>query len=257
MESRSLGNTGLRVTPIGFGAFKIGRNEGIKYPTGYALPDEPAVERLLNTVLDLGINYIDTAPAYGLSEERIGKFLSHRRAEFVLSTKVGETFAEGRSNYDFSAEGVRNSVERSLQRLKTDCLDLVFVHSDGNDDRILHETDCLSTLADLKSRGLIRNVGFSGKTVEGARSAIASVDVLMIEYHLEDQSHAEVIAEANQHGIGIVVKKGLAAGHLPPADALRFLFTKSDVTSVVIGGLNSQNIAYNILSVKELRGMST
>ena len=75
MQLRPLGSTGLFVTPLGFGAFKIGRNEQVKYPQPYDLPDDATVERLLNGVLDAGIHLIDTAPAYGLSEERIGKFL--------------------------------------------------------------------------------------------------------------------------------------------------------------------------------------
>src|SRR3990172_2700606 len=111
MPRRPLGRTGLVVSRLGFGAFKIGRNERVKYPQAYALPDDKTVEALLNGVLDLGINQIDTAPAYGSSEERIGRFLSHRRDEFILSTKVGETFADGASRYDFSRQAGRDSIE--------------------------------------------------------------------------------------------------------------------------------------------------
>src|SRR5205814_1026963 len=111
------------------GSFKIGRNQKIKYAQGYDLPDDAAAGRLLNGVLDLGINLIDTAPAYGIAEERIGRFISHRRREFRLCTKVGETFANGESNYDFSAAAVTASVERSLSLLQTDVLDLVLIHS--------------------------------------------------------------------------------------------------------------------------------
>jgi aryl-alcohol dehydrogenase-like predicted oxidoreductase len=253
LNSAPLGNTGLHVTPIGFGAFKIGRNQGIKYPSGYDLPDDATVERLLNTVLDLGVNTIDTAPAYGLSEERIGRFLSQRRSEFVLSTKVGETFDNGRSAYDFSGEAVRRSVNRSLQRLRTDCLDIVFIHSNGDDLRILRETDCLPALIDLKSRGVIRAVGFSGKTVDGARAAMSAVDVLMVEFHRDDQSHAKVLAEAAASGVGVVVKKGFAAGRLPAADALRFLLSNSAICSVVVGGLNPAHITANVQLALQLR----
>src|SRR5437762_11531834 len=103
MKPRPLGRSGIAVTPIGFGAFKIGRNEKTKYAASYALPDEAAVERLLCGLLDMGVAYIDTAPAYGLSEERIGRAISHRRREFTLSSKVGESFQRGESQYDFSA----------------------------------------------------------------------------------------------------------------------------------------------------------
>ena len=131
MVRRRLGRSELKVTPIGFGAFKIGRNTGIKYPQGYDLPDESRVRRLLDGVVETGINYIDTAPAYGLSEERIGRWLAGlgavERKDLVISTKVGETYDEGRSTYDFSQDAVRRSVTRSLRRLGGEALDLVFV----------------------------------------------------------------------------------------------------------------------------------
>src|SRR5260370_40863961 len=133
MTRRPLGKTGLAITPIGFGAFKIGRNEKTKYGQAYALPDDRTVAGLLNGILDLGIAYIDTAPAYGLSEQRIGRAIAHRRNEFTLSTKIGETFENGQSHYDFPAAAVRSSVERSLRRLRTDSLDVVLLHSNGDD----------------------------------------------------------------------------------------------------------------------------
>ena len=92
MVKRRLGRSAIEVSPIGFGSFKIGRNTGVKYPQAYELPDDDAVAKLTDGLLDLGINYIDTAPAYGLSEERLGAVLSGRRGDVVLSTKVGETF---------------------------------------------------------------------------------------------------------------------------------------------------------------------
>ena len=86
---------------------------------------------------DLGINLIDTAPAYGRSEERLGPLLRGQRQDWVIVSKVGEEFADGLSRHDFSAAHTRMSVERSLQRLETDFIDLVLVHSDGNDMAIL------------------------------------------------------------------------------------------------------------------------
>lgn len=246
MQERALGKSGTRVSPLGFGAFKIGRNQGIKYPSGYELPDDAAVARLMNEVLDLGINYIDTAPAYGLSEERIGRAIGTRRNEFVLSTKIGETFSDGKSTFDFSAAGIRQSVARSLTRLKTDVLDVVYIHSDGNDLKILHETDAVATLQDLKAAGSIRLIGMSGKSIEGARESLQWADVLMVEYHLNDRSHEAVISEAAAKGLGIVVKKGLAAGHLPADRALAFVLDNRSISSVVIGGLNVEHLRENV-----------
>lgn len=246
MDQRRLGKSGPLVSRIAFGAFKIGRNVGVKYPQGYDLPDMPTVERLLRGVLELGINYIDTAPAYGLSEERIGAVLSGRRSEFVLSTKVGETFDAGRSAYDFSGGAIRRSLETSLRRLRTDAVDMVFIHSNGDDLHILNQTDAVASLQELKRCGLTRGIGFSGKTVEGAKRALTWADAVMVEYHMEDVLHARVMAEAAERGVGVVVKKGLASGRLSAAEAVRFVLTHPAVTSMVIGGLNLEHIRQNV-----------
>ncbi len=246
MDHRPLGNTGLRVTPIGFGAFKIGRNVGAKYGAHYELPSDRDVETLLNGVLDLGINYIDTAPAYGMSEERIGKAIGRRRDEFVISTKVGEQFEGGKSMFDFSRRAIEASVMRSRQCLRTDVLDIVFVHSDGRDLDIIERGETLDALLDMRERGVVRAVGLSGKTVEGARAAMKMCDVLMIEYHANDTSHAAVIAECAERGVGVVIKKGLASGTLPPAHAIPFVLGTPGVSSMVIGGLNLAHMADNV-----------
>jgi len=252
MAHRPLGKSGLRVSPIGFGGFKIGRNEKTKYAAAYDLPEESAVAALLNGLLDLGINYIDTAPAYGTSEERIGRLISHRRSEFVLGTKVGETFAGGVSTYEFSSAALRESVERSLRRLRTDALDILLLHSDGRDLWIQRDTEAVAVLCDFQKRGLARAIGLSGKTVEGARLALDWADVLMIEYHLDDGSHSDVIAEAARRGIGIVVKKGLASGRLPAEEAIRFVLANPDIASLVVGGLNLEHYQANLLTARSV-----
>lgn len=246
MKPRPLGKTGLAVSPIGFGAFKIGRNEKAKYSEPYPLPDDLAVERLLNGVLDLGVTYVDTAPAYGLSEERIGRLLAHRRQEFSLSTKVGEIFEHGQSRYDFSALAVRSSVEQSLMRLRTEVLDLVFVHAHGADVEIQQSSDVVPTLCELKRQGLVRAIGLSGKTEAGARLALDWADVLMVEYHLLDESHAGVIATAAKRGLGVIVKKGLASGQLAADQAIRFALGNPGVASLVVGGLNIDHMKANV-----------
>jgi aryl-alcohol dehydrogenase-like predicted oxidoreductase len=245
---RLLGRTGLTVSPVGFGAFKIGRNEGIKYAQGYELPDEESCARLLHAVLDLGIDLIDTAPAYGISEARIGRHLRDRRDEFTLSTKAGETFENGEGRYDFSRASIDASVDRSLQRLRTDRLDLVFVHSDGRDREIIESGEALDVLAVRRDRGDLRAIGFSGKTVEGHLAAIATglVDCLMVEYHELDDSQHAVLEAAGDAGVGVVVKKGLASGRLDPARAIPFCLRGPGVASVIIGSLNADNLARNL-----------
>jgi aryl-alcohol dehydrogenase-like predicted oxidoreductase len=252
MQSRPLGTTGLHVSPLGFGAFKIGRNENIKYPRGYELPDEASVAALLNGVLDLGITHIDTAPAYGVSEQRIGRHLADRQSDFVISTKVGEIFEAGRSRYAFDARSVRRSVERSLRRLRREVLDVVLIHAPADDVAVLTQTDVVETLIALKSAGRIRAIGLSGKTVVAARLALDWADVLMVEYHVRDTSHAEVIAEAADRGLGVIVKKGLASGHLPPTEAIPFVLGAAGVTSLVVGGLSLDHMAENVRLVEQL-----
>ena len=245
MDTRPLGRSGPAVTPIGFGAFKIGRNEGIKYASGYSLPTDAEAERLIHDVLDLGINYIDTAPAYGLSEERIGRALGGRR-DVVISTKAGETFESGYSSYDFSAHALRQSVERSLKRMHVDAIDILFLHTHGDDLMILNETDAAETLLALKREGAARTIGFSGKSVAATRRAMAWADVLMVEYHLDDQSYAPVIVEAAAAGIGIVVKKGLGSGRLDAAHATAFVLETAGVGSMVVGSLNLGHLRNNV-----------
>ncbi len=252
MVNRELGRTGLGVSPIGFGAFKIGRNEGIKYPRDYDLPDDETASLLLNGVFDLGITYIDTAPAYGSSEQRIGKAIAHRRRELVISTKVGETFESGRSTFDFSAAGVRDSVQRSLQRLRTNVIDLVFAHSNGRDLAVLEDTDVVATLHALRDEGLVRAIGFSGKTVGGAAAALDWADAIMVEYHLENRAHEPVIAQAAAAGVGVVVKKGLASGHLSAGDAIRFVLANPGVSSMLVGSLSLEHLEENVRVAQEV-----
>jgi aryl-alcohol dehydrogenase-like predicted oxidoreductase len=239
MVRRKLGNTGLSVSPISFGAFKIGRNEKIKYAQSYPLPSEEETAKLLNGILDIGINLIDTAPAYGLSEERIGRHIGHRRTEFILATKVGETFEDGKSIYDFFEKAIRASIERSLKRLRTDHVDFLFIHSDGRDLEIQNAP----LMRRLKKEGKTRFIGMSGKTVEGAQAALEWADALMIEYHPKDTSHQQLIDETDK---AILIKKPLAAGHLSPRDAIPFILQKPNVATLVIGGLNLDHFKENL-----------
>ncbi len=253
MDHRPLGRTGLTVRPISFGAFKIGRNEKTKYARGYALPTDSEVERLLNGLLDIGINLIDTAPAYGTSEERIGKAISHRRRDFILSTKVGETFEEGQSIYDFSRPAVLASIQRSLNRLKTEVLDFVFVHSDGRDLDILRQTDVVPALQQARQAGWVRFIGMSGKTAEGATASLSWADALMVEYHPQDVSHGTVMTEASRAGVAVLVKKPLASGTLSPEEAIPFILAQPEVATLVVGGLNLDHIQQNLAIARQCR----
>lgn len=246
MILRTLGKTGLSVSPIGYGAFKIGRNEGTKYPAAYDLPDDARVEHLLNAVLDLGVCHIDTAPAYGTSEERIGRFLARRRNEYVLSTKAGEVFENGQSRYDFSARGIRKSIARSLDRLRTDVLDIVLLHAPADDLAVLCDTAAVETLRKIKQSGDVRAIGLSAKTIAAARQSLAWADVLMVEYSPLETAFVPLIAEAAAQRIGVIVKKGLGSGRLPARTAIPFVLETAGVTNLVTGGLDLGHLRENV-----------
>ncbi|MGH8379587.1 aldo/keto reductase [Pseudomonas sp.] len=253
---RPLGSTGLHVSPLGLGTVKLGRDQGVKYPNGFSIPDDNQARLLLAKARELGINLIDTAPAYGRSEERLGPLLRGQREQWVIVSKVGEEFDNGQSHFDFSAAHTRFSIERSLQRLETDRIDLVLVHSDGNDLHILEHEEVYQTLEALKQEGKIRGFGLSGKTMAGGLKALERGDCAMVTYNLNEQAERPVIDYAAEHGKAILVKKALASGHVclnPGIDPVRasfeLLFSHPGVSSAIVGTINPLHLAHNVATV--------
>jgi aryl-alcohol dehydrogenase-like predicted oxidoreductase len=201
MEMRQLGETDLRVSRLGIGLSEIGST--------LAMGQEEEAARVLNTALDMGINFLDTAACYGSSEELIGRTVSGRRHEYVLATKAGHVVGEqgGRS---WMAETVRESIERSLRRLQTDHLDLVQLHSCGID--VLERGDVIRALTDAKDAGKVRYIGYSGDN-EAARWAVESgvFDTLQTSFNLVDQrARLELFPLAEAKGMGIIAKRPIA-----------------------------------------------
>jgi aryl-alcohol dehydrogenase-like predicted oxidoreductase len=223
LPRRPLGRTGLDVSLLGLGTVKLGRNTDVKYPHAFRLPDDEAARRLLDRARDLGVNLLDTAPAYGESEERLGRLLQGRRNDFVLCTKTGEEYdPRTGSRYDFTPEHTRVSVARSLKRLRTDVIDVVLVHSDGHDDDVLG-LGTLEALEDLRRAGWIRAIGFSGKTVHGGLAAAERCDVVMVTLSAAYRDELPVVAAARDRGCGVLVKKALGSGHAVATDALSWV----------------------------------
>ncbi|MBA1276629.1 aldo/keto reductase [Pseudomonas sp. MTM4] len=250
---RPLGSTGLIVSPLGLGTVKLGRDQGVKYPNGFRIPDDEQARQLIALARDLGINLIDTAPAYGLSEQRLGSLLRGQRDHWVVVSKVGEEFVDGQSHFDFSPAHTRRSVDRSLQRLRTDRIDLVLVHSDGRDLEILQHSGVYETLADLKREGKIVGYGLSGKTVEGGLFALEQGDCAMVTYNLNEQSERPVLDYAQSHAKGILVKKALASGHVclktgedPVRASFELLFAHPGVGAAIIGTINPNHLSDNV-----------
>lgn len=257
MERRPLGLTGLSVGVLGLGTVKLGRNVGVKYPGGggYALPSDEDAIALLTAAADVGINLIDTAPAYGVSEERLGTLMKRAgwlggRDQWAVCTKAGEAFdpsGGGSSRFDFSAAAVRGSIERSLTRLGTDRVEVALLHSDGRDAWILEHSGGLEALADLKRQGKARAIGISSKTVEGGLMALErGCDVVMVALSAEDQSQLPVIAAAGARGVGVLLKKALASGHAAdPAASLRMAVGTPGVSCVVVGMGSAERVRAN------------
>src|SRR5438874_2051537 len=215
----TLGRTGLEVTKLGFGAMELRR----------AVDDE-TVGRLLNDVLDAGINFVDTSPDYGESEELIGRHISHRRGEYYLASKCGcavnpAPLPSGeRPPHVYTPENVRAAVEQSLRRMRTDHLDLVQVHMSPSRSE-LEDNDTVETMQALRDEGKIRFLGMSG-TLPNLTDHIAmgAFDAFQIPYSAIEREHEDAIAHASTRGAGVIIRGGVARGvPAAPADALEKL----------------------------------
>lgn len=252
MELRPLGSTGIDVSVLGLGTVKFGRNEQVKYPAGFELPDDTEVLEILELAWSLGINFIDTAPAYGASEQRLGKLLP-KRHDWVIETKVGEIFENSRSSFDFSAAHTRESVENSLKALQRDVLDVVLVHSSGDDMNIINNEEVFDELDRLKQKGLIKSFGMSSKTVEGGLWVIENCDVVMATSNLEYNDESPVFKRAKELYKGVVVKKGLLSGHADAAsggsgveNALKHVLGQPGMSSMIVGTINQDHLRNNV-----------
>jgi aryl-alcohol dehydrogenase-like predicted oxidoreductase len=253
-QRKQIAQTGVNVSPLGLGTVKIGRNKGVKYPTEFTIPDDKHVLNLFEQAWDLGINLIDTAPAYGNSEQRLGELLPKQGHDWVIATKVGETFdaSSGESHYNFTPEFITSSIKQSLKNLRRDTLDIVLIHSNGNDKHIIEHYGALEVLAELKKQGIIRAIGMSTKTVEGGILALQQSDLVMVMHHLNYQLEQAVLDHAAHHNKGVFIKKALASGHLSPKktqDNFNLLYENPAVNSVIIGTINSSHLEDNVKKV--------
>lgn len=272
LETTILGRTGLAVTRLGYGAMEL---RGA--PRGPEITDEQAGV-VLNAVLDSGITFIDTSPDYGQSEERIGRYIAHRRSEYFLASKagciVGEPPAPG-VRHVFTAENVRAGVEQSLRRMKIDYLDLVQFHASPTRQE-LEEHGALAELQKLRDEGKVRFIGMSG-TLPNLLDHIAMgvFDEFQIPYSALEREHEDAIAAASAAGAGIVIRGGVARGaptdwvrareNLPVRDrwegarlddlldgmsrqefTLRFTLSNPDLDTTIVGTSSVDHLRQNI-----------
>ena len=274
MEVRQLGRTELRVSRLGAGLAEIG--------FGLTLADVDVAGEILNAALDAGINFLDTAACYGVSEELIGRTVAHRRDEYVLATKCGHVAGDYQGE-PWTAETVTHSIERSLRRLRTDYLDLVQLHSCGVD--VLERGEVITALQDAQKAGKTRYIGYSGDN-EAAAWAVESglFQTLQTSFNLVDQrARTLLFPKAREQGMGIIVKRPLANavwraprspsayadeyfrraqilaqdGPLPnePEDpillALGFTLAHPEVDTAIVGTRNPAHMRANIRLVEE------
>jgi aryl-alcohol dehydrogenase-like predicted oxidoreductase len=192
----------MHVSLLGFGSYKMSGKIG-----GTTVGE---VSRLLGQALDAGITVIDTAECYGQGEELIGQAVGHRRSEYYLFTKCGHS--SGFALPDWSPQLLEKSIERSLQRLKTDHVDLVQLHSCSQET--LRQGEVIEVLQQAKAAGKTRYIGYSGDR----RAALYAVqcgafDTLQISVNIADQESIDhIIPKAKAQGMGVIAKRSVANG---------------------------------------------
>lgn len=279
MEYRKLGNTGLTVSALSFGASSLG---GV-----FRDVDEAEGIRTVHRALDLGINFIDVSPYYGLTraETVLGKALrSVPRDRYILATKVGRY---GDAAFDFSAERVIASVDESMQRLGVEMIDLIQCHDIefGSLDQVVEET--LPALRKLQEQGRVRFVGITGLPLKIFRYVLdrTAVDTILsyCHYSLNDSSLQDLVPYLKSKGVGVINASPLSMGLLTqrgapdwhPADediravcakaaafcqqqgvdiaklAVQFSVSNRDLDTTLVGTANSANIEKNVRWVEE------
>lgn len=198
MKKRRFGQTDLEVSVVGFGGA----------PIGFEATEQRQVAEVLHTLLDEGVNLIDTAAAYHGSEEAIGKAVARRRDEYVLVSKCG---SPGNSESEaWSPDSLLETVDRALTRLKTDYLDVMLLHSCDLDT--LQRGEALGALAQARNAGKVRHVGYSGDNeTAGYAATLADIAVLETSINICDQANIDtVLPIAREHDVGVIAKRPIA-----------------------------------------------
>jgi len=278
IPTRNLGRTGFAATVLGFGAMEI---RGTEHHHNGRPIDLVQADKILNLLLDEGINYIDTSIDYGDSEESIGKSIAKRRDEYFLATKCGcwvgdapqGTPADKRPPHVFTRQNIVNGIDQSLRRLNTDYLDLIQFHQSPSLNELGAE-DAIAVLKEFQDLGKVRYIGSSSILPNIVDHIDLGVfDVLQIPYSALEREHEEVITAAHATGIGVVIRGGVAKGDLGKesvwkryeeanleelADGasraefmLRFTISHPGMTTTIVGTMNPDHLIQNIASVRK------
>lgn len=268
-----LGKTGLEVTRLGYGAMEV---RGSRIWGGREVTGEQA-ERILNAVLDAGINFIDTANDYGRSEEFIGKYLSRRRDEYVLATKCGCTVVRRDDHTDdtphvWTRDNLFRGLHESLDRMKTDHVDIMQLHNPPTEE--VERNDLVRALQDMRQQGKVRFIGISTTLPHlPAYLGMDVFDTFQIPYSALERTHEEWITVSGEHGLGIIVRGGVARGEpgvglgsndrwgkfeqarldelLEPGESrtsfmLRYTLRHPGVHTIIVGTLHPEHLEENL-----------
>ncbi|MEX0762914.1 MAG: aldo/keto reductase [Dehalococcoidia bacterium] len=204
MQQVTLGKTGLGVSRLGVGLSEIGSE--------LSFDDVQQAGNVLNNALDSGINFLDTSACYNISEELIGRTIANRRDEYILATKAGHVTG-GYQGEPWTYQTVADSIDRSLERMKTDHVDLVQLHSCGVD--VLEKGDVIRALQEARDAGKTRFIGYSGDNAASHWAVDSGLfDTLQTSFNLADQ-HARttgLLEKAEQNEIGVIIKRPIANG---------------------------------------------
>lgn len=206
MQQTTLGKTDLSVSRLGFGAA----------PIGFLDTGPHQIKRVLDYLLDHGVNLIDTAACYKGSEESLGQAIADRRDDYVLVSKAGH--ASGLDGEDFTPALIAASIDRSLKRLKTDHLDVCLLHSCGRD--VLEKGEALGAVVKAVEAGKVRFAGYSGDNDTAAyAAALPNVAVIETSVNICDQANLDtVLPVCREHDVGVIAKRPIANAAWKDAD---------------------------------------
>ena len=239
MEYRTLGKTGLKISRLGFGGIPIQKVDAV------------ATKQLIHAMIEKGMNYIDTARGYTVSESFLGEALEGVRDKFVLATK----------SMAVTKEAMAADIETSLHNFRTDYIDLYQVHNPSVAalDTILAPDGALEALLEAKAAGKIGHIGFTTHTTQLFEKALSLdwVETIMFPYNLVETQGEELMRKCTEKNIGFIVMKPLAGGAIEdPALALRFICANPDVTVVIPGMYDVKEIDMNLAAVENTAPLS-
>ena len=267
LPTRTLGRTGLEVTQLGFGTAQRGRPEATDY--------DAQVEAVLNAALDAGINFIDTAPDYGASEERIAKFIGHRRDEFYLATKCGCNIDDAGNGLDpghlWTPDRVRRNIDQSLTRLRTDHVELVQMHGPTVDE--VEQAGLVEVLQEIRDTGKTRFIGVSTLSPHFKPFVeMGAFDAFQVPYSAIERCDENIIQQAAEAGAGIVIRGGIGQGHRGSQDSwsmwdkagldeladgmnryefvLRFTLTHPACHTTIVGTIDLDHLKSNVAAAQ-------